>query len=43
MEVLAGKGHTITTHKEFGFIYHLDVARVFFNSRLGSERMRVAA
>jgi tRNA (guanine37-N1)-methyltransferase len=43
MEVLAGTGHTITTHKEFGFIYHLDVARVFFNSRLGSERTRVAA
>ena len=43
LEVLAGTGNTITTHKEFGFIYHLDVARVFFNSRLGSERMRVAA
>jgi tRNA (guanine37-N1)-methyltransferase len=41
-EVLAGNGNTITAHKEFGFIYHLDVARVFFNSRLGSERMRVA-
>lgn len=41
-EVLAGIGNTITAHKEFGFIYHLDVARVFFNSRLGSERMRVA-
>jgi tRNA (guanine37-N1)-methyltransferase len=43
LEVLAGTGNTITTHKEFGFIYHLDVARVFFNSRLGCERMRVAA
>jgi tRNA (guanine37-N1)-methyltransferase len=41
-EVLAGTGNTITAHKEFGFIYHLDVARVFFNSRLGCERMRVA-
>jgi len=41
-EVLAGTGNTITAHKEFGFIYHLDVARVFFNSRLGSERMRLA-
>ena len=40
LEVLAGVRSTITTHKEFGFIYHLDVARVFFNSRLGSERMR---
>ena len=43
LEVLAGVGNTITTHREFGFIYHLDVARVFFNSRLGSERMRVAS
>ena len=43
LEVLAGTGNTITTHREFGFIYHLDVARVFFNSRLGSERMRVAS
>lgn len=43
LEVLAGIGNTITAHKEFGFIYRLDVARVFFNSRLGSERMRVAA
>ena len=43
VEVLAGTGNTITAHREFGFIYHLDVARVFFNSRLGSERTRVAA
>ena len=42
-ELLAGCGNTITTHKEFGFLYRLDVASVFFNSRLGYERMRVAA
>ncbi|MDD2638716.1 MAG: hypothetical protein PHO60_07095 [Methanothrix sp.] len=41
-EVLAG-GETVTCHREFGFVYRLDVARVFFNPRLGSERMRVAS
>jgi len=42
-ELLAGVGNTVTTHKEFGFLYRLDVASVFFNSHLGYERMRVAA
>jgi tRNA (guanine37-N1)-methyltransferase len=41
-ELLAGVGNTVTTHKEFGFLYRLDVANVFFNSHLGYERMRVA-
>jgi tRNA (guanine37-N1)-methyltransferase len=41
-EVLAG-GETVTCHREFGFVYRLDVARVFFNPRLSSERMRVAS
>ena len=42
-ELLAGVASTVTTHKEFGFLYRLDVARVFFSSHLGYERMRVAA
>ena len=42
-ELLAGLGNTVTTHKEFGFLYRLDVANVFFNSHLGYERMRVAS
>jgi tRNA (guanine37-N1)-methyltransferase len=42
-QLLAGVGNTITTHKEFGFLYRLDVANVFFNSHLGYERMRVAS
>jgi tRNA (guanine37-N1)-methyltransferase len=40
-EVLIGTG-TTTEHREFGYRYRLDVARVFFNSRLATERMRVA-
>src|SRR5512136_343168 len=39
-EVLAG-GSTVTAHKEYGFIYRLDVSRVFFNPRLASERRRI--
>jgi tRNA (guanine37-N1)-methyltransferase len=42
LELLAGETNSVTVHREFGFRYHLDVARVFFNSRLGYERMRVA-
>jgi tRNA (guanine37-N1)-methyltransferase len=41
-EVLAGSGNAVTLHREFGFIFRLDVTRVFFNSRLGYERIRVA-
>jgi tRNA (guanine37-N1)-methyltransferase len=41
-EVLAG-GETLTLHREYGFTYRLDVANVFFNSRLGYERQRIAA
>jgi len=40
-EVLIGGG-TTTEHREFGYRYRLDVARVLFNSRLAKERMRVA-
>lgn len=41
-EVLAGDG-TVTLHREFGFIYRLDVAKVFFNSHLSYERNRIAS
>ena len=41
-DLLAGEG-TVTSHREYGFSYKLDVARVFYNPRLGSERMRVAS
>ncbi|MDO9035752.1 MAG: hypothetical protein Q7U51_11170, partial [Methanoregula sp.] len=40
-EILAGDT-TVTLHHEFGFSYRLDVSRVFFNTRLSYERMRVA-
>jgi tRNA (guanine37-N1)-methyltransferase len=39
-EILAGQS-TITIHHEYDFAYKLDVATVFFNPRLASERKRV--
>jgi tRNA (guanine37-N1)-methyltransferase len=42
-ELLAGSGSTVTTHREFGFSYRLDVSTVFWSSRLSYERMRVAS
>jgi tRNA (guanine37-N1)-methyltransferase len=39
-EILVGTS-TVTEHREFGFRYKLDVARVFFNPRLATERQRI--
>jgi tRNA (guanine37-N1)-methyltransferase len=39
-EILAGTD-TITTHREYGFLYRLDLNTVFFNPKLASERKRV--
>ena len=39
-EFLAGT-RTLTCHHEYGFLYRLDIGKVFFNSRLGFERRRV--
>ncbi len=38
---LAGWGDTFTVHKENSCWYALDISKVFFNPRLGSERLRV--
>lgn len=39
-EVILGSA-TRTEHREFGYRYQLDLATVFFTSRLATERMRV--
>jgi tRNA (guanine37-N1)-methyltransferase len=39
-EILSGTD-TVTTHREYGFTYRLDVRTVFYNPRLASERKRV--
>lgn len=41
VRVIAGTG-TTTTCREFGYSYRLDLARVFYSSRLASERQRIA-
>jgi tRNA (guanine37-N1)-methyltransferase len=41
-ELLAGIG-TVTTHREFGFSYRLDVSTVFWSNSLSYERIRLAA
>lgn len=41
-ELLVGEG-TVTVHREFGFVYRLDVSKVFFNSHLSYERNRIAS
>lgn len=34
--------NTVTEHREYGFRYRLDVSRVYFSSKMGSERKRIA-
>jgi tRNA (guanine37-N1)-methyltransferase len=40
-EILVGT-NTLTSHREFGLTYRLDVGKVFFNGRLAYERKRVS-
>jgi len=42
-EIVAGKGETLTTHKEFGCMYRMDVRKVYFSPRLSFEHERVAS
>jgi len=42
VEVIAGEGRTVTRHREHGCVYKVDVAKAYFNPRLGTERLRVA-
>ena len=41
-EVIAGKKQTATVYKEYGCLYHVDVAKAYFSPRLSSEHNRVA-
>jgi len=41
-EVIYGREETETLHREYGCTYSLDVKAAFYNSRLASERHRVA-
>lgn len=42
LEIVLGQS-TLTTYKEDGFTYKMDLKKAFFNSRLGFERKRVTS
>jgi tRNA (guanine37-N1)-methyltransferase len=42
LKLLAGENKTVTTHKEFGCTFQVDVAKCYFSPRLSHERTRVA-
>mgnify|MGYP006270223873 CR=1 FL=1 len=42
-EIIAGKGETVTTHKEFGCMYRMNITKVYFSPRLSFEHERVAS
>ena len=42
LTLLAGSPGTVTVHKEYGLRFKVDVARAYFNPRLGFEHRRVA-
>lgn len=43
VEVVAGEPRTRTVHREHGLVYAVDVAKVYFSPRLGTERLRIAS
>lgn len=43
LEVIGGERKTLTIHKEFGCVFHVDLARVYFSPRLSYEHRRVAS
>ncbi len=42
-EVIAGVKKTVTVYREYGCVYHVDVAKAYFSPRLSSEHNRVAS
>jgi tRNA (guanine37-N1)-methyltransferase len=42
-EAIAGEAKTETVHKEFGCIFHVDLAKAYFSPRLSYEHSRVAS
>lgn len=41
-ELIAGTAKTVTVHREYGCIYHVDLSKAYFSPRLSSEHVRVA-
>ncbi|MEM2874452.1 MAG: class I SAM-dependent methyltransferase family protein [Candidatus Hadarchaeales archaeon] len=42
LEIIAGEQKTVTLHRENGCVFMVDLARMYFSPRLGTERLRIA-
>ncbi len=42
-EVIAGAEKNVTVYREYGCVYHVDVAKAYFSPRLSNEHNRVAS
>jgi len=42
LDAIAGEAKTVTVHKEYGCIYHVDLSKAYFSPRLSNEHVRVA-
>jgi tRNA (guanine37-N1)-methyltransferase len=42
LDVIAGEAKTVTVHREYGCIYHVDLSKAYFSPRLSNEHARVA-
>jgi tRNA (guanine37-N1)-methyltransferase len=42
-EVIAGAKKTVTVYREYGCVYHVDVAKAYFSPRLSTEHNRVTS
>jgi tRNA (guanine37-N1)-methyltransferase len=42
-ETIGGEARTQTVHKEHGCVFHVDLAKAYFSSRLSYEHLRVAS
>jgi len=42
-EVIAGSEKTATIYREYGCVYHVDIAKAYFSPRLSTEHNRVAS
>ncbi len=42
-EIVAGVKKTETTYREYGCVYHIDIAKAYFSPRLSHEHARVAS
>jgi tRNA (guanine37-N1)-methyltransferase len=42
-EIIGGEARTQTVHREHGCVYHVDLAKAYFSSRLSYEHLRVAS